>query len=555
MTSDPLWRALRVAAPGRRRIAVAIALGIAASGSALALSATSAWLIARAWEMPPVLMLSVAVVSVRALGISRGVLRYLERLSSHDAALGGTTNARISIYRQLAVGDPAVVSGTRRGELLTRTGDDVERIAEVLVRAVVPMSVALVMAVAATTIVAFISVPAATVLALALLVAAGVAPWLASRGARLTQSRTADARTEFASYAATLLEHCAELRVTGRLESMLDEARAAANTGRQAADGTAWYSSLSAATIPLATGFAVIAALVTALGTEALSPMSLAIMVLLPLAATEIAAALPTAAVELGTAREAATRLMDLLDRASAPAAFGGAEPVESTTIEVARLKYGWPGRPAAYVPNVSIPPGGRVAVIGPSGSGKTSLLMTLAGLLQPIEGEVLIGKTPTTALDPAELRTTVSFFAEDGHIFRTSIFENLRVANGGVAVADAWRALAIAGLDDWVRGLPEGIEQVLTEGERSISAGQRRRLLLARALVSPARVLLLDEPTENLDDVSSRTLLDYLLDPGADLLLPGRTVVLSTHAALPSNGKFVVIEPANSVRGAAAAV
>ena len=144
LASDPLLRALRLAMPARRKVVFSIALGVAAAGSALALSATSAWLIARAWEMPPVLMLSVAVVSVRALGISRGVLRYLERLSTHDAALDGTTKARVAIYRQLAAGDPTVVSRTRRGELLTRAGDDVERIANLLVRAVGPVVVALV---------------------------------------------------------------------------------------------------------------------------------------------------------------------------------------------------------------------------------------------------------------------------------------------------------------------------------------------------------------------------------------------------------------------------
>ena len=233
-TTDPLWRALQIAAPARRQVAVAIGLGIAAAGSALALSAISAWLIARAWEMPPVLALSVAVVSVRALGISRGVLRYLERLSSHNAALAGTTNARVAIYQRLSTGDPAVLSGTRRGDLLTRAGSDVDRIAEVLVRAIVPMSIALVMAIAATGIIAFISVPAAIALAVALVFAACVAPWLAGRGARLTQTRTADARTEFASYAAMVIEHSAELRVTGRLDSMLGEAHAAATAARRA---------------------------------------------------------------------------------------------------------------------------------------------------------------------------------------------------------------------------------------------------------------------------------------------------------------------------------
>ncbi|MCE5289581.1 MAG: ATP-binding cassette domain-containing protein [Nocardiaceae bacterium] len=495
LANDPLWRALRLATPARRKILFAIVLGVAASGSALALSATSAWLIARAWEMPPVLMLSVAVVSVRALGISRGVLRYLERLSTHDAALDGTTNARVSIYRQLSVGDPEVVSRTRRGELLMRTGADVDRISQVLVRAIVPATVAVVMSMAAVTIVGLISVPAAAALAIALVVAVVAAPWLASRGARLQQSRTADWRTDFAAYASTVLEHSAELRVTGRLDQMLGEARRAAEQARRASDRTAWHAALSSASIPVAAGFAVIAALLAAIGSTDLSPTSLAVLVLVPLAVTEIAGALPAAAIELGHARRAAVRLTDLLDRAAA----GGQQ------------------RARVEVPKVDVTPGGRLAVTGPSGSGKTTLLLKLA-----------------------EQDPSAAYFSEDAHLFRTSIFENLRVSNGALTTENAWHALRLVGLDDWVREV--GLDHVLSSGERSLSAGQRRRLLLARALVSPAQVLLLDEPTENLDDASARHLLEWLLDPGVDLLVPDRTVVLATHAPVPPGVDTVVV-------------
>ena len=130
-THDPLLRALRLLELRPRRVLTAVAAGVATLGSALALAALSAWLITRAWEMPPVLDLSVAVVAVRALGISRGVFRYLERLTTHDVALRGTTAARSRIYQQLAAGDPAAAAGLRRGDLLSRTGADVDALGDV----------------------------------------------------------------------------------------------------------------------------------------------------------------------------------------------------------------------------------------------------------------------------------------------------------------------------------------------------------------------------------------------------------------------------------------
>ncbi|EHI44350.1 ABC transporter ATP-binding protein CydC, partial [Rhodococcus opacus PD630] len=98
MSRDPLIRALPLLDLQPGRVVRAVTAGVATLGSALALAALSAWLITRAWQMPPVLDLSVAVVAVRALGISRGVFRYLERLATHDTALRGTTSARTQLY-------------------------------------------------------------------------------------------------------------------------------------------------------------------------------------------------------------------------------------------------------------------------------------------------------------------------------------------------------------------------------------------------------------------------------------------------------------------------
>src|SRR3546814_18843380 len=120
--------------------------------------------------MPPVLDLSVAVVAVRALGISRGVFRYLERLTTRDVALRGTTAARSRIYQQLAAGDPAAAAGLRRGDLLSRTGADVDALGDVVVKALIPIAVSIVLAFAAVGLLLLISVPAALILAVSLAV-------------------------------------------------------------------------------------------------------------------------------------------------------------------------------------------------------------------------------------------------------------------------------------------------------------------------------------------------------------------------------------------------
>lgn len=562
MTRDPLWRALSLLDLSPRRVLYAVLAGVATLGSALALAALSAWLITRAWQMPPVLDLSVAVVAVRALGISRGLFRYLERLATHDAALRGTVAARENLYRRLAAGDPAAPAGLRRGDLLARTGADVDALGDVVIRALVPMAVALIMAVAAVGGLALISPAAALVLAVALAVSGAAAPMLSARAARLAEAAGSESVTRYAETAVLALDHAAELRVAGRLEGVVRRADRWDATAIRATDRAAVPSAFAAAATPLAIGASALGSLligIAAYGPDggtpgAMTPMALGILVLLPLSAFEATSALPAAAVALTRGRLASARIMDLLDRSGNPRAGGGTEVREPVHLRASGLRSGWPGSPASDAPvNLDLAPGSRTAVVGPSGAGKTTLLMTLAGLLPPVAGTVTVNGGPIDDSDPGTLRHEVGFFAEDAHLFDTTLLENLRVARGDLDEQQALTALDAVGLGEWVTSLPEGVHTTLAGGGRSVSGGQRRRLLLARALVSPARVLLLDEPTEHLDAQAGASVLRGLLDRAGGLVDPDRTVVVVTHH-LPTGSaadRVVVVRPAEQSAGA----
>ncbi len=539
MNRDPLRRALALLDLSPRRVLYAVLAGVATLGSALALAALSAWLITRAWQMPPVLDLSVAVVAVRALGISRGVFRYLERLATHDAALRGTVSARANLYRRLAAGDPAAPAGLRRGDLLARTGADVDALGDVVIRALVPMAVAVVMALAAVVGLALISPAAALVLAVALAVSGVLAPALAARAARLAESAGAEATARYSETAVLALDHAAELRVAGRLDQMVRRADRHDRDAIRATDRAAIPSAFADAATPLAVGAGVLGSLligITLYGPDggtagAMTPMALGILVLLPLSAFEATSALPAAAIALTRGRLASARIMELLDR-SGRTQPGGTDPVpEPVELAASGLRTGWPGTVTSGVPiDLDLRPGSRTAVVGPSGVGKTTLLMTLAGLLPPVSGSVTVNGTPIVDVDSAGLRREVGFFAEDAHLFDTSLLENLRVARGALTEDQAVDALEQVGLGEWVRSLPDGVHTTLDAGGRSVSGGQRRRILLARALVSPARVLLLDEPTEHLDARAGAAVLRALLDRSGGLVDVHRTVVVVTH-------------------------
>ena len=147
--TDDVAAAVALLRPRAPRLLAAIGLGVVSLGSALALAGVAAWLIARAWQMPPILDLTVAVVAVRALGIARGVLGYCERLATHDVALRAAGQARVTLYRRLAGAHPDAVLRWRSGDLTARLGATVDDLADVLVRAVLPIAVASVLGVAA----------------------------------------------------------------------------------------------------------------------------------------------------------------------------------------------------------------------------------------------------------------------------------------------------------------------------------------------------------------------------------------------------------------------
>lgn len=559
---DPLRRVLPLLEARPAKVAAAVGLGVLALGCAIGLAAVAAWLIARAAQMPPVLTLSVAVVSVRAFGIGRGVLRYCERLASHDVALRGMAALRANVYERLAAADRPVT--VRRGELLARIGQDVDDVGDVVVRAVVPAGVAVVTSLGSVILLGVLLPAAGVALALCLVLAGIVTPWLAARAATRTEARGAAVRGEVTALSLEILEEAAPLRVSGRFGARLADLDAADARLSAVADDGARTSGVAAALGTLAQGLAVLASLalgVPAALSGALSVEALAVVVLTPLAVFEATAGLPAAAVQLHRSREAARRLLALLPPDVPGTPVTGAASVSGTVsgtpgdelLVLDGVAAGWPdadGVPRAAVEGVSLTlrPGSVVALTGPSGVGKTTLLMTAAGLLPPLAGAASAGSASGSAVwsaegqevgipsyrSPDELptgRVDVLFVAEDGHVFDTTVLENLRVARGDVTAEEARAALGAVGLGAWLGALPAGLDTVVGTDAAAVSGGERRRLLVARALLAPARVLLVDEPAEHLDGETADALVRALAEHAHGT---GRAVLLATHRLTP---------------------
>ncbi|TDP76170.1 ATP-binding cassette subfamily C protein CydC [Brachybacterium sp. AG952] len=525
----PLRRAERALAIPPARLLAAVLAAVATLASAFALAAVSAYLVTRAWTMPPVLDLTVAVVMVRALGVSRGVFRWLERMLTHDVALRGVVSLRTSLFTALASRTDDALTRLRRGELLSRLGDDAQELGDHVIKAIVPALVAAVMLVVVLATFAPLSLPATAAMAASLLLAAVAAPYFAHRAAALTEQAVLTTRGDVTSHSLEILDDATSLRVDGRLDGALARLAAAQSAHDAAIDRAARPAALAAAAVPASMVLAVTGSLLAAGAAWTAGDLSagqIGILLLLPLSSFEAATALPAAATQHARSRAAAERLDALIGEGGE---VDGSAPVPAdrpatATLTARDLTAGWSAEaPCVRGLDLDLAPGSRLAVVGPSGSGKSTLLATLAGLLAPLGGEV--------SSDAASLREAVTMFAEDGHVFATTLRENLRVVRRDLSDDEALAALAAVGLDDWLATLPHGLDTMLGPDGTTVSGGERRRLLLARAVVRRGPVLLLDEPTEHLDTARGDALLAALLTPGDESLVPASTtVVVVTH-------------------------
>ena len=356
-------------------------------------------------------------------------------------------------------------------------------------------------------------------------------------------------RAALAATALTMVDGGADLTVSGRLADVrTDLAGIEAELDRlreRAARPAALAAGLDVAAMALAVLGAILVGIPALVG-GTLAPVELAVVVLTPLAAFEATSTLGAAAVQLVRSAGAAERVMALLDAAAAPDLRTEEVPETASPVLTARdLAVGWPGGPVvATGVDLTVAPGRAIAVVGPSGIGKTTLLATLAGLLPARDGAVNLAGVSVAGATRRSVARHVTMTAEDAHIFATTVLENLRVARGDLTAEEADHLLRRCGLASWLDALPQGLDTMLGADGATVSGGERRRILLARALASPAPLLLIDEPAEHLDQATAERIMKDLLDlPRRE---PGRGVVVVTHhlAALGAADEVVLLQP-----------
>lgn len=471
---------------------------------------------------------------IRAFAIIRTASRYGERLVTHEATFRLLATLRTWFYEHLEPLAPAVLQYYRSGDLLSRIRADIDALENFYLRILAPLLVAAISSVVILLFLLQFSVVLA-VIELVLLMIAGVAiPLLVNRLAHQASTRTIETTSALRSSIVDSTQGMSELLIYGAAEQqtervnqlseqlLSDQQRLAKlNGGTQSALGlcanlSTWLMLIVA--IPMVTQ-------------GHLAPANLPMLALFAMASFEAIMPLPLAFQTLPGTLAAARRLFDIVDREPAVQ-----EPLETRNIperfdlHISQLSLTYPGSTTRALTsiNLDIPQGKHLAIIGPSGSGKSTLINALMRFWPLDSGEIRLGGISIDQFKGEHLRAQFAVAAQHSTLFNSTIKRNLLLAKRDATNEEVQQVCKLAQIHEFIETLPEGYDTYIGEAGHKLSGGQMRRLGIARALLKPAPILILDEPGEGLDSVTEQNMLSAISEHAKN-----RTLILITHHAV----------------------
>ena len=525
-------RLIQFALPKSRLYVSSLFVAVVQGLSAVALLATSAWLISRAAQQPPIMYLSIAIVGVRTFALARASLRYAERWLSHDAVLRSSGEKRALVFKKLIDFVPAGLGKQSIADLSSSTVADVDETQNLGLRIISPLVQSLMVSIVSTIVFWFMLPGAALVMGALLLCAYIVAlPTLALISRKADQQNPTQ-RAELATDTANLLDNIELLENYGwtntalkKIETMQQELASASRL--QAV-------SLGAAQAVFAFGAGVSALVAGAIGVQSLTSenadfVMLAVFALLPLAVFDVASVAGSVVSAWRRYRASAERLIELAERKlpneltfMADQSLG-----ELKSLKLDSVTLGYPGQPDV-VKNFSleIKKGESLSLVGASGTGKSTIALAMVSLLKPRTGRILLNGLDASRISAESIREQVGYLEQNAMVFATDVRTNLKIAKA--SATDAELIEVLQQVDLWAAfEKRSGLATQLGERGVLISGGEAQRLALARALLAGFKLIVLDEPTANVEQMQGELLVKDILTAARS---HNRMVMLITH-------------------------
>ncbi len=526
---DP--RLLRYTRATRHFLALTVVIG----GLVASLLVAQAWLVASSIagtvgshrglaELRSPLVLLLLVIAGRAL------LRWLAELTAHRTSASAKSDLRNALVRRMAELGPHGIDRAGRSDLVVLAGSGIDALDAYFAKYLPQQLLALIVPVTVVAVVFWSDWVSATILAVTLPLIP-LFMWLIGSMTKTRTERRAVLLRHLSGHFLDVVGGLPTLKVFGRARAQAITIRTMSDRYRSATMDTLRLTFLSALVLELLATISV-AVVAVAVGLRLLDGhlglrSALFVLILAPEAYWPLRSLGGTyhASAE---GMHAAIEVFEVLERPVLPVGtFRGIPDPSRSTIRISDLAvtYDEGASPAISGLSFSIDPGETVAIAGPSGCGKSTALQVLLGLVTPSQGSVTVGGVALAELDPEAWRSCLTWIPQRPHLFARSIGDNIRLGRPGATEAQVTRAVARAGLTETVARLPAGFSTPLGDGGSGLSLGERQRVALARAFLRDVPLLLLDEPTANLDAKTEESVLDAVAE-----LAAGRTTILVAH-------------------------
>ena len=486
--------------------------------------------------------------SVRGLAIGRTVMRYFEKIVTHDATFRILSKLRVQVFEKIIPLSPAVLNRYRNSDLLNRLVSDVDTLDSLYLRLLAPFFTAVFVIITMTIGLSFVNIPLALGLGLFLLILLMIIPTVFYRlgqefGERLIQAR-ATYRTQFLEF----IQAQAELLLFNAEDKLKEKMSVTEKTWQEDQAKEAKLSGFSTALVLFLNGLLISGMLWFAsnadFGTDEYRTAYIALFTFAALAAFEIIMPLGAAFLHIGQVIAAAERVTEIIEQKPL-VEFNGNEEFETKVrlISAKDLSFSYPGQETLVLKNLTLDleQGQRIAILGKTGSGKSSLLQLLVRNYDANQGELLLAEKPISAYSEETLRRQICFLTQRVHVFSDTIRQNLQFASADeISDEKMIEVLHQVGLSKLLEQEGKGLNLWLGDGGRPLSGGEQRRLGLARILLNNAPILLLDEPTEGLDRETERHILRLILQH-----VENKTLIMVTHrlSSIEQFDKICVID------------
>ncbi len=510
-----IFRLLSFMKPFWPQVLLSAILGALTIGASISLMSTSAYLISVAALHPSIAAIDVAIVGVRFFGISRGVFRYLERLVSHSLTFKVLSRLRVWFYQSIEPLAPAGLVSSRSGDLLNRIISDVETLDNFYVRVLAPPLVAVIVILAVAIFMGSFAPILGFVLTIFLIligVGLTVLSLVLNRepGKILTEER-AKLRADLVD----LIQGLPDLIVFGQMNQWVERIKLRSkffgSIQTQMARRNGIQSGLNSLLMGLGIWFLlIISILLVAQGM--ILGIYLAVILLGSMASFEAVQNLPQAAQLLESNLQSARRLFEISD--SQPLVRDPAAPLArplTAGLSVNDLSFGYENSILLKNINFDLPVGSKTAIVGPSGAGKTTLVNLFMRFWEFSEGSILLDGQDIRRYNSVDVRRMINLVNQATYLFNTSLSENLRMARPNATQEEIEAACRKAELHDFITTLPKGYETIVGERGVQFSGGERQRVSIARAILKDAPLLILDEPTANLDPATEYRLIQTI--------------------------------------------